>query len=68
LQEFEDLEEDVNNLGDDCVQTHLTKEHYERSQNTEQLSNKISRMDIDQAKEDQFVKRGLIRNPNPQIQ
>jgi hypothetical protein len=40
LQEFEDLEEDVNNLGDDCVQPHLTKEYYERSLNTEQPSNK----------------------------
>jgi hypothetical protein len=40
LQEFEDLGEDVNNLGDDCVQPHLTKEDYERSLNTEQPSNK----------------------------
>jgi hypothetical protein len=40
MQEFEDLEEDVNNLGDDCIQPHLTKEDYERSLNTEQPSNK----------------------------
>jgi hypothetical protein len=49
LQEFEDLEEDVNNLGDDCVQPHLgddfvqphlTKEDYERSLDIEQPSNK----------------------------
>jgi hypothetical protein len=35
MQEFEDLEEDVNNLGDDCMQPHLTKEDYEKSLNTE---------------------------------
>jgi hypothetical protein len=38
MQEFEDLEEDVNNLGDDCIQPHLTKEYYENSLNTEQSS------------------------------
>lgn len=38
MQEFEDLEEDVNNLGDDCTQPHLTKEDYEKSLNTEQSS------------------------------
>ena len=40
LQEFEDLGEDVNNLGDDCVQNHQTKEDYERSLNTVQPLNK----------------------------
>jgi hypothetical protein len=40
MQEFEDLEEYMNNLGDDCLQPHLTKEDYERSLNTEQRSNK----------------------------
>jgi hypothetical protein len=30
MQEFEDLEEDVKNLGDDCIQSHLTKEDYEK--------------------------------------
>jgi hypothetical protein len=34
MQEFEDLEEDVNNLCDDCMQPHLTKEDYEKSLNT----------------------------------
>ena len=38
MQQFEDLEEDVNNLGDDCIQPHLTKEDYEKSLNTEQSS------------------------------
>jgi hypothetical protein len=32
-----------------------------------ELSNKISRMELDQSKEDQFVKRDFRRNPNPQI-
>jgi ribonuclease HI len=38
MQEFEDLEEDVNNLGDDCIQPHLTKEDYEKSLNIGQPS------------------------------
>jgi hypothetical protein len=38
MQEFKDLEEDVNNLGDDGIQPHLTKEDYEKSLNTEQSS------------------------------
>jgi hypothetical protein len=36
MQEFKYLEEDVNNLGDDCIQPHLTKDDYEKSLNTEQ--------------------------------
>jgi hypothetical protein len=40
LQDFEDLEEDVTNLGDDCTQPFLTKEDYEKSLNTQQPSNK----------------------------
>jgi hypothetical protein len=32
-----------------------------------ELSNKISRMELDQSKADQFVKREFRRNPNPQI-
>ena len=31
MQEFKDLEEDVNNLGDDGIQPHLTKEDYDKS-------------------------------------
>jgi hypothetical protein len=38
MQEFEDLEEDLSNLGDDCKQPHLTKEDYEKSLNIEQSS------------------------------
>ena len=30
-----------------------------------ELSNKISRMELDQSKADQFVKREFRRNPNP---
>jgi hypothetical protein len=33
-----------------------------------ELSNKISRMELDQAKPDPFSKRDFKRNPNPQIQ
>jgi hypothetical protein len=33
-----------------------------------ELSNKISKMELDQSKADQFVRREFRRNPNPQIQ
>jgi hypothetical protein len=38
MQEFEELEEDVKHLGDDCIQPHLMKEDYEKSLNTKQSS------------------------------
>jgi hypothetical protein len=40
LEDFEGLEEDVTNLGDDCTQPYVTKKDYEKSLNTQQLSNK----------------------------
>jgi hypothetical protein len=40
LQDFENLEEDINNLGDDCTQPHLTREDYDNSLNIEIPSNK----------------------------
>jgi hypothetical protein len=33
-----------------------------------ELSDKISRMDLDQSKVDPFIKREFRRNPNPQNQ
>jgi hypothetical protein len=33
MQNFEELEEDMNNLGDDCQEPHLTRQDYERSLN-----------------------------------
>jgi hypothetical protein len=45
LQDFEDLEEDVTNLGDDYTQPYLTKEDYENSLNTQQPSNKDDDID-----------------------
>jgi hypothetical protein len=39
MQEFEDLEEDMNNLGEDCLQPHLTRQYYESSLKIEQRSN-----------------------------
>jgi hypothetical protein len=38
LEDFEGLEEDVTNLGDDCTQPYVTKEDYEKSLNTQQPS------------------------------
>ena len=35
LEDFEGLEEDVTNLGDDCTQSYVTKEDYEKSLNTQ---------------------------------
>jgi hypothetical protein len=40
LEYFEGLEEYVKNLGEDCTQPYVTKEDYEKSFNTQQLSNK----------------------------
>jgi len=33
-----------------------------------ELSNKISKMELDQSKNDQFPRKDFIRNPNPQMQ
>jgi hypothetical protein len=49
LQDFENLEEDVNNLGDECRQPHLTKEYYHNSLNIEKQSHKdddINKTDV----------------------
>jgi hypothetical protein len=45
LQDFEDLEADVTNLGEDCTQPYLTKEDLEKSLNTQQPSNKDEDID-----------------------
>jgi hypothetical protein len=42
MQEFEDLEEDINNLCEDCYPPHLTRQDYERSLKTEHRSNEDS--------------------------
>jgi hypothetical protein len=49
LQDFEDLDKDVKNLGDDCTQPYLNKQDYENFLNTLQLSNKdvdINNIDV----------------------
>ena len=33
-----------------------------------ELSNKILKMELDQSKMDQFIRKDFRRNPNPQIQ
>jgi hypothetical protein len=38
VEDFEELEEDINNLGDDCLQPYLTRQDYEKSLNTEHRS------------------------------
>jgi hypothetical protein len=35
LEDFGELEEDMNNLGDDCLQPYITKHDYEKSLTTE---------------------------------
>jgi hypothetical protein len=35
LEDFEELEEDMNNLGDDCLQPYITRHDYEKSLTTE---------------------------------
>jgi hypothetical protein len=46
MQEFEELEEDMNNLGDDCQQPHLTRQDYERSLKAEHRSNNDDSINI----------------------
>jgi hypothetical protein len=38
VEDFEELEEDINNLGDDCLQPYLTRQDYEKYLNTEHRS------------------------------
>jgi hypothetical protein len=38
MQDFEELEEDISNLGDECQQPYLTRQDYEKSLNTEYRS------------------------------
>jgi hypothetical protein len=38
MRNFEELEEDVNNFGDDCQEPYLTRQDYEKSLNTEYRS------------------------------
>jgi hypothetical protein len=46
MQNFEELEEDMNNLGDDCQEPHLTRQDYERSLNVEYRSNNDDSINI----------------------
>jgi hypothetical protein len=45
FQDFEDLDNDVTNFGDDCSQPYLTREDYEKSLNTSKLSNEKEESD-----------------------
>jgi hypothetical protein len=38
MQNFEELEEDMNNFGDDCQEPYLTRQDYEKSLNSEYRS------------------------------
>jgi hypothetical protein len=46
MRNFEELEEDMNNLGDDCQEPHLTRQDYERSLNAEYRSNNDDSINI----------------------
>jgi rRNA maturation endonuclease Nob1 len=46
MQNFEELEEDMNNLGDDCQEPFLTRQDYEKSLNTEYRSNNDESINI----------------------
>jgi hypothetical protein len=46
MRNFEELEEDMNNLGDDCQELYLTRQDYEKSLNTEYESNNDESIDI----------------------
>jgi hypothetical protein len=38
VEDFEELEEDINNLGDDCLQPYLRRQDYEKYLNTKHRS------------------------------
>jgi hypothetical protein len=38
VEDFEELEENINNLGDDCLQPFLTRQYYEKSATTKHKS------------------------------
>jgi hypothetical protein len=46
MQNFEELEEDMNNLGDDCQEPHLTRQYYERSLDAEYRFNNDDSINI----------------------
>jgi hypothetical protein len=46
IQEFEELEEDMNNLGDDYQKPHLTRQYYERPLNEKYWSNNDDSINI----------------------
>jgi len=46
MRNFEELEEDINNLGDDCQEPYLTRQDYERSFNAKYWSNNDNSINI----------------------
>jgi hypothetical protein len=64
MQEFEDLEKDINNLGDDCVQPHLMKEYYEKSLKIEQSSVEDNNLN----NVDDFAYQGMVDTIMAEIQ
>jgi hypothetical protein len=46
MRNFEELEEDINNLGDDCQELYLTRQDYEQSLNTRYWSNNNENINI----------------------
>jgi hypothetical protein len=46
LEDFEELEEDINNLGDDCLQPYLTRQDYEKSLKYRSIDLKITRTTV----------------------
>ena len=64
MQEFEELEEDMNNLGDDCQQPHLTKQDYERYLNVENRSNNDDGINTTE----DFAYQGIVDNIMVELQ
>jgi hypothetical protein len=64
MQEFEELEEDMNNLGNDCQQPHLTRKHYERYLNAENRSNNDDGINTTE----DFAYQGIVDNIMVELQ
>jgi hypothetical protein len=61
---FEELEEDMNNLDDDCPEPHLMRQEYERSLNTEYRLNNDDSINITTYSVDQ----GIVDNIMAELQ
>jgi hypothetical protein len=64
MQNFEEFEEDINNLGDDCKKLYLTRQDYEKYLNTEGWYNNDESMNI----ANDYSYQGIVDNIMAELQ